>query len=135
MNQYPVHDDIDVMKGVNYFFSYKFAHTHNWDVCVVVYMEATSIRIHATTRERLLCLKRNPRESFDSVISRLLDQLVDAEPLSDEMVQTIETSMKEYREGVCYTHEEILAEMNLVVDPDTLEIVDLSAASETSPAR
>lgn len=76
-------------------------------------MQSTSIRIQKETRDHLQRLKKHPRESFDEVISRLIDGSVDDEPLSEETLATIEQSLKEYREGVLYTHEEILADLGV----------------------
>lgn len=92
-------------------------------------MQSTSIRINTTTRDRLDRLKKHPRESFDAVITRLLDTTIDEEPLSEETLATIERSLKEYREGIYYTHEEILRELGVAEDPDTSEIVDASEKS------
>ncbi|WP_216842883.1 hypothetical protein [Methanogenium sp. MK-MG] len=80
-------------------------------------MQSTSIRIQATTRDHLQRLKKHSRESFDDVITRLLDATVDDEPLSEETLATIETSLKEYREGIYYTHEEILTELGVADEP------------------
>jgi len=93
---------------------------------VVWCMQSTSIRINTTTRDRLHRLKKHPRESFDAVITRLLDLTIDEEPLSEETLATIERSLKEYREGIYYTHEEILHELGVAEDPETSEIVDAS---------
>ncbi len=80
-------------------------------------MQSTSIRIQKETRDHLQRLKKHPRESFDDVISRLIDASVDDEPLSEETLATIEQSLKEYREGVYYTHEEILADLGVTEEP------------------
>ncbi len=80
-------------------------------------MQSTSIRIQKETRDHLQRLKKHPRESFDDVISRLIDASVDDEPLSEETLATIEQSLKEYREGVYYTHEEILADLGVAEEP------------------
>lgn len=81
--------------------------------CVVICMQSTSIRIQQKTRESLSRLKKHPRESFDDVITRLIDANADDEPLSEETIQAIEKSLKEYREGIYYTHEEILADLGI----------------------
>ena len=93
---------------------------------VVFCMQSTSIRINTTTRDRLHRLKKHPRESFDAVITRLLDMTIDDEPLSEETLATIERSLKEYREGIYYTHEEVLCELGVAEDPETSELVDAS---------
>ena len=80
-------------------------------------MQSTSIRIRKTTRNHLERLKRYPRESFDDVISRLIEASVDDEPLSEETLEAIEQSLKEYREGIYYTHEEILTDLGVAEEP------------------
>jgi predicted transcriptional regulator len=95
-------------------------------------MHSTSIRIQTTTRDRLHRLKKHPRESFDAVITRLLDTTIDEDPLSEETLATIERSLEEYREGIYYTHEELLRELGVTEDPDTSEIVDIADISDTS---
>jgi len=97
-------------------------------------MQSTSIRINTTTRDRLHRLKNHPRESFDAVITRLLDLTIDEEPLSEETLATIERSLKEYREGIYYTHEEILHELGVTEDLETSEIVDTSEQSSKDSA-
>lgn len=80
---------------------------------VVLCMQSTSIRIRSKTRDSLSLLKKHPRESFDEVISRLIDTAIDDEPLLEETLQAIEKSLKEYREGKYFTHEDILAELGV----------------------
>ncbi len=82
-------------------------------------MHSTSIRIRKETRDHLQRLKKHPRESFDDVISRLIDASVDDEPLSEETLATIELSLKEYRDGIYHTHEEILADLGVAEEPKT----------------
>ena len=84
---------------------------------IVLCVQPTSIRIQATTRDHLQRLKEHPRESFDDVITRLIDATADDEPLSEETLATIEQSLKEYREGMYYTPEEILAELDVADEP------------------
>jgi predicted CopG family antitoxin len=81
-------------------------------------MQSTSIRIRSDTRDSLSRLKKHPRESFDDVISRLINSTVDDEPLSEETIQNIEKSLKEYREGIYYTHEDILADLGVAEETD-----------------
>lgn len=57
--------------------------------------------------------------------------MIDDEPLSEETLATIERSLKEYREGIYYSHEEILADLGVAEDPDTSELVDISVLSQT----
>lgn len=76
-------------------------------------MQSTSIRIRPETRDGLARLRKHPRESFDDVISRLIESATDDEPLSEETLRTIEKSLREYREGIYYTHEEILEDLGV----------------------
>ena len=57
--------------------------------------------------------------------------MIDDEPLSEETLATIERSLKEYREGIYYSQEEILADLGVAEDPDTSELVDISVLSQT----
>jgi predicted transcriptional regulator len=81
-------------------------------------MHSTSIRIRKATRDHLQRLKQYPRESFDDVISRLIEANVDDEPLSEETLAAIEQSLKEYRQGIYHTHEEILADLGVAEEPE-----------------
>ncbi len=93
-------------------------------------MQSTSIRIRKTTRNHLERLKQYPRESFDDVISRLIEASVDDEPLSEETLEAIEQSLKEYREGIYYTHEEILADLGMAEEPENAGTSKPSGKSE-----
>lgn len=66
------------------------------------------------------------------MITRLLDTTIDEEPLSEETLATIERSLEEYREGIYYTHEELLRELGVTEDPDTSEIVDIADIADIS---
>ena len=89
-------------------------------------MQSTSIRIRPGTRDHLRRLKKHPRESFDDVITRLIDTAIDDEPLSEETLQAIEQSLKEYRDGMYYTHEEILADLGVAEEPEKAVFSDKS---------
>jgi predicted CopG family antitoxin len=93
-------------------------------------MQSTSIRIRKKTRDHLQRLKRYPRESFDDVISRLIEANVDDEPLSEETLAVIEQSLKEYREGIYHTHEEILADLGVAEEPKEARVSGKSREPE-----
>lgn len=61
------------------------------------------LRISPENRARLNELKRHPKESYDTVIGRLLDRVTDPDPLTDEDLQAITKSLEEIREGKYYT--------------------------------
>jgi len=71
------------------------------------------LRISPENRERLNKLKTHPRESYDTVIGRLLDRMTDPEPLTNEDVQAIEESLEEIRSGKFYTLNDAKKELGL----------------------
>ena len=116
--------------GKNKSFRSEIIQTSKMYAYVVVCMQSTSIRIQKRTRDHLERLKKYPRESFDDVISRLIDAGVDNEPLSEETLKTIEQSLKEYRDGIYYTHEEILADLGAAEEPGKSDTSKNSGKSE-----
>jgi hypothetical protein len=52
-------------------------------------------------------LRLNPKESYDSVIRRLLKLAEDEEPLSKDTIEKIEMSLKDIKEGRVYSTDEV----------------------------
>jgi len=71
------------------------------------------LRISPENRVRLNELKRHPKESYDTVIGRLLDRMTDPEPLTDEDRQAITESLEEIRDGKYYPLKEAKNELGL----------------------
>jgi predicted CopG family antitoxin len=71
------------------------------------------LRISPENRERLNKLKIHPKESYDTVIGRLLDRMNDPEPLTDEDRLAIAESLEEIRDGTYYTLKEAKKELGL----------------------
>jgi hypothetical protein len=71
------------------------------------------LRISPENRERLNKLKRHPKESYDTVIGRLLDRMTDPEPLTEEDRQAITRSLEEIRDGKYYTLKDAKKELGL----------------------
>jgi hypothetical protein len=71
------------------------------------------LRISPENRERLNRLKIHPKESYDTVIGRLLDRMTDPEPLTNEDRQAITESLEEIRDGKYYTLKETKKELGL----------------------
>jgi predicted transcriptional regulator len=71
------------------------------------------LRISTDNRRRLDALKSHPRESYNDVIGRLLDQSYDTEPLTSEEMNAIEESIRDIREGRIYSHEQVKKELGL----------------------
>jgi hypothetical protein len=71
------------------------------------------LRISPENRERLNELKRHPKESYDTVIGRLLDRMTDPEPLTEEDRLAITESLEEIRDGKYYTLKDAKKELGL----------------------
>ncbi len=73
----------------------------------------TTIQIQPVTKERLDELKVHPRESYDSVVNRLIECAIDDEPLSDETIAALEEAVADIKAGRVYTHEQVKKELGL----------------------
>jgi predicted transcriptional regulator len=67
----------------------------------------TTIQIKKDLKERLNSLKLYSKESYDSVIRRLLKLAEDEEPLSKDTIERIEMSLKDIKEGRVYSTDEV----------------------------
>jgi len=72
------------------------------------------LRISPENRERLNKLKIHPKESYDTVIGRLLDRMIDPEPLTEEDRMAIAESLEEIRDGKYYTLKDAKKELRLL---------------------
>ena len=61
----------------------------------------------------LTSLKRYPRESYSSVVERLVNLAIDEEPLSDEAILGIEEALEDIKQGRLHSEEEIMKEFDL----------------------
>lgn len=73
----------------------------------------TSIKINTGLKARLDCLKIHPRETYNDVVSRLVDMASDDEPLSNGTLERIEVAIADLRAGRYVTAEEIDKELGL----------------------
>lgn len=73
----------------------------------------TSIRISTDMRDKLSELKVHPKESYEDVIKRLVEDAVDDEPLSDATIQAIEESLADIKAGRVYSLEDVAQELGL----------------------
>lgn len=71
------------------------------------------MRISPENRARLNELKRHPKESYDTVIGRLLDRVTDPDLLTDEDRQAIAESLEEIRDGKYYTLKDAKNDLGL----------------------
>jgi predicted transcriptional regulator len=71
----------------------------------------TTICLEPEVKELLNGLKIHPQESYNSVVKRLAKNAYDWEPLSEESIKQIEDGLRDYRDGKCFTHEEVWGEI------------------------
>lgn len=76
-------------------------------------MPPTTIQLQAEVKEHLDLLKKHPRESYNDVIKRLVDSRIDAEPLSEEVIEGIEEALEDIRKGRLHTEDEIRKEFDV----------------------
>ncbi len=69
---------------------------------------ATTIQIREELRDRLNSMKIHPRETYNDIIERLLEDL---QELNDETKKDIQKALKEIESGKYKTHEEVKREM------------------------
>jgi predicted transcriptional regulator len=72
-----------------------------------------TIRVPTDTRNRLVCLKENPKESLDTVINRLIDFYEDDDPLTREDIEAIKEALQDVKDGRTYTSEQLKKELGL----------------------
>ncbi len=73
----------------------------------------TTIQVSKEVKELLEELKLHPRESYDSVIRRLIETRIDDEPLSEETLRRIEEALDDLRAGRVYTTKEVREELEV----------------------
>jgi len=74
---------------------------------------ASSIYIREDLKTQLNNLKRNPKESYNDVIERLVNLAVDDEPLSNDAIRGLEEALKDIRKGNLISDEDIKAEFGV----------------------
>lgn len=68
---------------------------------------ASSIYIREDLKTRLNNLKRNPKESYNDVIERLVNLTIDDEPLSADAIKGLEDGLNDIKTGNLISEEEI----------------------------
>lgn len=74
----------------------------------IVTTMATTIQIREELRDRLNSMKIHPRETYNDIIERLLEDL---QELNDETKKDIQKALKEIESGKYKTHEEVKEEL------------------------
>ena len=62
----------------------------------------------------LTFLKRDSRESYSSVVDRLVNMAIDNKTLSDETMHGIEESLEDVKHGNMHSEEDIMKEFDLL---------------------
>lgn len=68
---------------------------------------ASSIYIREDLKTQLNNLKRNPKESYNDVIERLVNLTIDDEPLSADAIRGLEESLDDIKSGNLIPEEDI----------------------------
>jgi predicted CopG family antitoxin len=68
---------------------------------------ASSIYIREDLKTQLNNLKRNPKESYNDVIERLVNLTVDDEPLSAEAIKGLEEGLCDIKKGNLISEQDI----------------------------
>jgi len=68
---------------------------------------ASSIYIREDLKTQLNKLKRNPKESYNDVIERLVNLTVDDEPLSADAIKGLEEGLDDIKKGNLISEEAI----------------------------
>ncbi len=66
---------------------------------LLLYMESIPIRIRKETKELLLKFRAHPRETYDEVITRLMESQTDSQMVSEETLLAIEEGLADIRKG------------------------------------
>lgn len=74
---------------------------------------ASSIYIREDLKTQLNNLKRNPKESYNDVIERLVNLSIDDEPLSAEAIKGLEEALADIKTGNLISEEDIKAEFGV----------------------
>lgn len=88
------------------------------DSCILMYMAVhtpatTTIRISRETKEILDSLKHHPKESYDTLISRLATMAHDDEPFSAEEIEDMRASLADIEAGRVKTLEAVRRELGI----------------------
>ena len=69
---------------------------------------ASSIYIRKDLKTQLNNLKRNPKESYNDVIERLVNLTIDDEPLSADAIKGLEEGLNDIKKGNLISEKDIL---------------------------
>ena len=78
-------------------------------------MEKTTIQIDSETLERLKTLKQFSRQSYNDVLSNLIDN-IEEESLSEEEIEEIKIGLEEIKKGETYPIEDVAKELGVKLE-------------------
>jgi predicted transcriptional regulator len=73
-------------------------------------MTISTIQIREETKKTLLSMKLHPRETYEEVIERMIEDL---SQLNEETIKEIEEARKEIESGRFVTHEQLKKALDL----------------------
>ncbi|MBR1368410.1 hypothetical protein RJ53_02395 [Methanocalculus chunghsingensis] len=71
------------------------------------------IQIRPETKAWLDEAKKHPEETDDEALNRILDEVVDTEPIGEETLVRIEEAIADLRKGRCRPFEEVVQKHGL----------------------
>ena len=75
-------------------------------------MGKTTIQINQSTLERLKALKRYERESYDELLSNLIEEAED-ETLTEDEIEDLKEALEEVKQGKTKPIEKVAEELNI----------------------
>lgn len=78
-------------------------------------MEKTTIQINTETLERLKFIKQFERQSYDEVLSNLLDHYEEDEALTEKEIKEINLGLDEIRQGKTTPIEQVAKELGIIL--------------------
>ena len=76
-------------------------------------MNGSTIKISKKTKSRLEKQKNHPRETYDSVLARILEYVGQDDEPSQETIKNIEQSLSDIKAGRVYTIKQLDKELGL----------------------
>jgi len=77
-------------------------------------MEKTTIQLNFDTLERLKMLKRFERQSYDELISNIIDN-IEEESISEEEIIEIQKGLEDIKRGRVHPIESVAKELGIVL--------------------
>jgi predicted transcriptional regulator len=99
-------------------------------------MVMTTIQLSDKVKQRLEGFKMDPRETYETVIDRLMNYCDDDDYLSEQDIKDIEKSMEDIKAGRVYTNDEVRVHLGLKpFDKDWKKVAEKSKMRAKSSAK